>query len=693
MTGIFIPTYGGMIPRKGARELGPIGAQVASNCKLLSGELRSWLQPADVATPSKASQGEVLSIFRMSDGVSDFWLNWLAVVNVARGPVAGDTTQRIFWTGDGEPRMSNLALATTGGTDFPVDWYVMGVYQPTDAPDVTVVGGSGSNTTISHIYTFVTQYGEEGAPSEADETVGKEDGTWQLSMMEAVPPNSGTISGATHSAGVVTVEVDSTRGLRADERVIHASITGMTDLNGTFTVTEVTDSTHYKVALTTAQSYSAGGTWERAAPHNTTSMTRRIYATDATGTYRLVEEIAATLTSLNYQPSTTDLGDAIEQTIGSGGGWYMPPANMTSLIEMPNQMLSGLSGNLVCFCEPGRPHAWPTEYQHATNRDGVALGAYGSTLVVGTRAQPYLLVGTHPSVMTPDKMEAFNEPCLSAQGMSSGPFGVSYSSPSGRVRSTSGGTTVATLDLYTKREWDLVEPDSHIAVVFDNRDFVWYDTGEESGGLVFDWTGQGPVLTSVGTLPTAAWTDPENGRLYIVVDGVIQEWDADTLNQMQRTWKSGIYITPKPVNFGWAKIKADFDSLDDGVDTAAQIAADTAYNEDILDNAETYGTTFSNARGCIGESLINEFWINGSLLVGGLYPNYEDRSLIFKLYAKNSRQTSPELWHTETVTSEEPFRLTTGDKHDEFEVQIEGNVTVYKTAVTETMRELKGIEA
>ena len=67
-----------------------------------------------------------------------------------------------------------------------------------------------------------------------------------------------TITGASHSAGTVTVTATS-HGLGAGDMILIASVVGMTDLNGHFVIDAVATNT-FDVTLTTAQSYSSGGT-------------------------------------------------------------------------------------------------------------------------------------------------------------------------------------------------------------------------------------------------------------------------------------------------------------------------------------------------------------------------------------------------------------------------------------------------
>ncbi len=676
-------TFSGIAPKVAPRLLADVQAQIAANCKLFSGELRSWKRPYKVATPSKAGAGTVKSIFRMTDSAgAEYWLNWLTDVNCVRGPVAGDTSKRICWTGDYEPRISNLALAT-GGADKPYSFYVLGVYMPVTKPTVAPSGGTGAATTRAYVYTFVTPWGEEGAPSPASTvTTGKVDDTWALSGMETAPPNNGTITAATHASGVVTLTADTTRGLRAGERVTHAAVAGMTDLNGTLTVASVVDTTHYTVSLTTAQTYTSGGTWARVAPHNTTGMTKRIYRvlSGTTGAdYQFAAEIPAANTTYNDTIADSALGEVLQSK-----NWYMPPTDMAGLIELPNGVLAAFSKNELCFSEPYRPHAWPSGYRLTTNRDIVGIGAYGSTVAVGTKGQPYVVTGTHPDSMSMERID-LDEPCLSKRGATNMPFGVLYPSPNGMVLIGVGGAVVATAAVLTKGEWASYYPSTLIAREHQGWCFAFYDNGNgDGGGFIFDRSGLGPSLVPTSYFVSAAYTDAETGDLYIVHSGDIKKWDADPNNNMPFDWKSKVYVAPKPINPGASQVFADYAALTDLAAQSAQQTADTAANAAILAGSETWPGQ-SVTRGELGESMLGEVVFAGSLLKGGYAPNYDTRYLQFQLYADNA------LKFTKQLTNNDPFRLPSGYTATDFELRLSGNIDVHSVEVAETVSELGAV--
>lgn len=152
------------------------------------GDLRPWRDPLNVATIPAGRQ----TIYRMGrDTPSDtqFWLSWTGIVHAMRGFITEDTTERTFYTGDGFPKQTDntLALATT---PYPTAWRTLGVPVPTDTPLVTVLSaGTATDTEIRYlVYTYVTDKGEESAPSPVSLPYsGKTDATWTISNLGAPP--------------------------------------------------------------------------------------------------------------------------------------------------------------------------------------------------------------------------------------------------------------------------------------------------------------------------------------------------------------------------------------------------------------------------------------------------------------------------------------------------------------------------
>jgi hypothetical protein len=136
-------SFRGEAPRLTPRALPSNAAQVAINARLQSGDLESWrgmLETASLANDAR-------TIYLLDDA----WLSWESDVDVARGPIAGDTTYRVYLTGPDEydqPRFTNYALATTGSAPYPVTTRPLGVPGPVTEPTL-VIGVDPSPTTFS----------------------------------------------------------------------------------------------------------------------------------------------------------------------------------------------------------------------------------------------------------------------------------------------------------------------------------------------------------------------------------------------------------------------------------------------------------------------------------------------------------------------------------------------------------------
>lgn len=189
----------GTIPGVAANLLPENAAQVAVNCKLVNGNLATQRNNLAVNTPSKA--GEKLSIYKFGN----FWLHWISDVDVIKSAIAGDTTERTYFTENGEMRVTDSTMATPGGTDYPMDWYKVGTPAPTVALTATLIGTADdpddteTMESRSYVYTFLANVGgktEEGPYSPASNIVDWYPGmTTNLSGFPATPVGDYNIIG------------------------------------------------------------------------------------------------------------------------------------------------------------------------------------------------------------------------------------------------------------------------------------------------------------------------------------------------------------------------------------------------------------------------------------------------------------------------------------------------------------------
>jgi hypothetical protein len=718
MTGFKVNNFGGVIPRLGSRLLPKEGAQTAQNVKLFSGELSSWLRTTLVNTPTKG--GSLKSMFRMYSTSTDYWLAWTDDVDVVKGPIAGDTAFKIYYTGDtttatnsaAGPRKTNLALATTGGTDYPHDYLEMGVPAPGSPPLVIGTGGTATTSvTRVYLYTYVTNtasWAEEGPPSALGTGTGKSDAGWVISGL-----STGTTGKYAFSGGI--------------KRIYRA----LTDSAG---------NTNYQLALD------------------------------------------------NVPMATTSTGDAVADgnlgvicpTFAVGvlnSEWVAPPADLSGIIALPNGIMAGFSKNLICFSEPFYPHAWPIRYRLATNFDIISIGFFGQTMIVTTKGFPYAVIGARPDAMSMARIEE-NHPCVSKRSTVSFPFGVAWATPDGLALAGVGGTLNVIEPFMKRDEWRAqCFPETLIAHQFQNTYFGFFNNGSVGLNFVFDRTNQQGPLTFGNYDVQGAWNDPESSKLYLLQNGAIYQWDADSLNKSPFDWKSKTFVFANPLNFGAIQVEADYAAFNDSGAVNAQIAADLAVNTSILGTGEaetapltawaatsSYGTgairksvdgvkmiictvsgtsstveptypstlggtatdgtvrwkriweiqgvTKGDLRGHLVRGYIQQnstdtsgdgpagnrwgFPLRGSLLVGGTYANYDTRSLLLQVYAITTVSTSTgkdtTLVSSQYLTGREPVRLPRGFKSDTWEIRLSGNINVRYFKIAETMNELGRIE-
>lgn len=667
MTGIAIQAFRGTVPRTSNRLLQDNQAQQATNCKLTSGRLDPVKGLGLVHTSVAAL---ITTMYRYRFGAADNWLVWGDVVDVARSPVAQDTLGRFYFTGDGEPRMSTYADAISGSV-YPNAWFTLGVTPPVTAMAITVTGGVGANEDRAYVYTFRTQYGEESGPSPATLKTGKVDGSWDITLMDAAPPNSGTISAAvkdTPLVGQVQVTLNTVFGLSAHEEVTFAGVAGMTDLNGTFKLVSVDTATNkVVVTLATTQTYSAAAdTWTRVAPHNTTGMKKCIYRTVGTNTdYRLVAEIAvANTTYSDTVPATTVSLNAGIATLDT-----LPPLkDMHSLVLLANGVMAGIAGNQVCLSEQGKPYSWPVSNRYSFPGVGVALCAAGNAAIVLTDGFPYVIVASVPEAASLTKIPGDTlAPCIAKRGVVDIGSGAIYPSHDGAYVATTSGVKNITAELFTYDEWQLLKPWTFKAAFQDGDYYAMHDGDDQ--GLIFSLNTAEPLgVVEFNTQVDTLYFNPFDGRLYAAQENLISAWDSDDTKPATLYWTSKEYQLGTPLNFSAAQVHAKFDEV--------QVVDTSIYDANVAILADV-----NNVNGEIACAEIGVYEIAGSALLP--VPESSESFVQFTLI----KETVPVF--TKKLYSSKPFRLPAGFKSEVYALQIASTVPVYSINMAQGMSELK----
>lgn len=592
---IKLSPFGGIAPRTGKRLLPDGFAEIASNLKLQSGELRPLNQPGAVYMPLTPKSAPPETIFRARNGAnSKAWFTWPIDVDCVRVPLATDVESRFCWTGDGPPKMATFTAATTGADNYPVlaSELSLGIPTPQTAPGVSHSGGTGSAATRFYRYTFFSILGEESSPSPVSaEITGKVDGTWAITALDEVPANSGV--------GTATVTRFTNTALKHWLRVGDEVYFGSAPTVAR-TVTALPSATAFDV---TGADISAETSWTRKTPWNTSSMVKRLYrTTGTTGTWQLVNETGIAAATTTYNDTLTDAQIAGDELISEG--WIPPPVGLKGLCVHPSGSLIGFVGNLLCASEPYQPHAWPEDYQLASGYNGVGVAVFGSSVVMATAGMPFVATGVEPASMSGEDVQGMY-PCLSKPSVISVGNGVLYSSLHGLIMVGSQGVGVFTEAWYSRDEWEHLNPDTMACATASGRVYVSYETDEgPTQMLVFD----GPMHTTVSVQPSALYADVSDGELYVGGDDGVLLWDDDTKTALPGQWRSKELVFPSPVNLGAAKI--DFDVAIDPLQRVAILAAidaAIAYNEIVLVTLSPRAITISLANPA-EFSLVNHYF-------------------------------------------------------------------------------------
>lgn len=291
--------------------------------------------------------------------------------------------------------------------------------------------------------------------------------------------------------------------------------------------------------------------------------TKRLYraATGADGSTSFLFVATIAIGTTTYTDTITDanLGEELETE-----DWGLPPANGHSILSLPNGITVMASGNQVCPSAQNRPHAYPSTYRLTTDFDVIGYGAIDTTLVVLTKAFPYLVIGSDPAALSMTKLEApYSCTNKKSIGQVSG-LGVVYSSPDGLVAINGSGVNLITKDLFTREQWQALVPSSIVAFVHDDKYFFFYNTGSVLGGYMIDPVQHGNGLTLIdlsivsgfNNAITAAYSDPITDTLHFIHStNKLATWNSDSTN-LTYTWTSKTYKYPYPVEYSMVQIKA-----------------------------------------------------------------------------------------------------------------------------------------
>jgi hypothetical protein len=391
--------------------------------------------------------------------------------------------------------------------------------------------------------------------------------------------------------------------------------------------------------------------------------------------FQFVGQVPIGTTSVADILTVTQLGQTLPSTF-----YTPPPAGLTGLVEMPNGMLAGFVGNQVWFCEPFHPHAWPVTYMQTVEYPVVGLGVFGNSLFVGTQKNPYLITGTTPSAVSIEKLPII-QACVSKRSIVSDQWGVVYASPNGLLAVGPGVQDIVTQSLFTRDEWQAINPSTLIGVLYNNMYIGFHSNGAAPTSAFVFSRADTPALTTYDFEGNCVFVERSTGSVYAVnqFDNGIYRFDGDPTSTTVFQWQSRMYIMPVPTNFGAIKVSADWSQVLDPVAYANIIAAIQASNAAIW-NANI-GKTLG---GSFNDTPANVYTVDGSI-IAALPPASATSFVTAFLYGDGEQ-----IW-TAGLQSDRISRLPAGIKCSNYQILITGNVAVRKIALGTTVGELNRV--
>lgn len=618
----------GEVPRTGPSVLADNEAQRATNCRVVSGELRPLKQPLKVFTPAN----QPTSLYRISNGSTSQWLTWVNDVNVVPGPIADVTDNRIYYTGDtGGPKKTNFAMASAGTGPWPgatptTDWLYMGVPNPTVAPTLAASGsGTGTAVNRAYVYTWLSTFGslvEESGPSPAANVNWLTGQVINVSALGAPPTSGYNITGIN----------------------LYRTVVG-------------TSSVSYELVATLG------------------------VVTTYTDSLADAAIIGTPLPSLTWQPPPSNLAGLVNIGYGMLAGfvgnqvWISEPYKPHSwplgyMQSFPNNIVGlGTAGPMLIVCTDNNPWLMQGTTPLSMTVTPVSIWepcvskrSIVSNMTGCMYASPNGIVGMSSLIqgVISDKLierEAWQEynPTTMMGAIYDGRYFGFYTMPANGIQPDSATSVLGGRCLM------LDKADSPVRALYVHMDVASF--------------AMAPPLTFLDFYAVGCYTDRQTGNLYAInqQDNCIYQIDGDPINTMTVNWKSKRFIYPAPVSM--AVVQADADYNDPNYSAlAAQIAAIAAANAIIFAAGSTAGMA--------GTNLLDTQTFNGSNMQD-LPEALDVNTFQVLVYSQGV------LLAVYSPQNNEPMRLPGGIQSQVWEVEISNNFPMRSVTLSTSMSELR----
>lgn len=584
MAGFKLNLFSGIRPRMPESLLQSNEATIASNCDFAYGELRNTKGGFEYLSLSNSPSG------LYTDTGLTFY-SWLTDVNAVRSPLANDTNDRLYYTGDGPMKLAfRSGMRVNGGV--PSTSYRVGVPKPTIKPvlatSIDIPDGVRANIVFTvHWESVGVKYQEQvispeilsgetarfTPPAKATETpaaafpVLRMTVNWK-SNNELVFDVYSTNSSFRSSTGLYTLDITKDPGTNVTTYTAHV----------TLTISE-SDKEARAYVYTYANIYNEEG------PPSDYAITTLVPTFDVDVTvvkdnvsdYAPIKEIriyrtpsGADVTDFYFVGSINVLnqsgtlvfndnvdGALLNESLASTDN-YPPHEDLTGLSMLPNGIMAAGRDNELHFSEPYKPWAWPSAYIKTLPHAIIGGIVFGSGAIVTTTQHPYLVSGVSPDAMTVSKINV-DQAGVSKWSIAVVNGIVLYASNDGIVAINGAtGSLVESQRFFTREVWrqkySAGFSSMHFAV-WDGRLVVYSHTGAFVPFMIRFDEAEGNMTELPDFVAKSSFVSPQSDQFYYTNGNTLYQFAGGTIQDA--AWQSAEMVLERPLNFAAAQIVAE----------------------------------------------------------------------------------------------------------------------------------------
>jgi hypothetical protein len=195
MASEFISPFLGVMPRVSPELLESGYAQTASNCNIERGILEPAKSALSLANVMQSGTKTIYWYNRTANGGNGYWFEYSSKVDILRGQIANDSSLRTYIFGSGAPKYTISSIATGGAGPYPSAVRDLGLpipSAPTAAQAFTDPPNGEVKISTAYVITYVSDIGEESAPSVPSNIVDRWDGI--TVYLSSIPVASGAFN-------------------------------------------------------------------------------------------------------------------------------------------------------------------------------------------------------------------------------------------------------------------------------------------------------------------------------------------------------------------------------------------------------------------------------------------------------------------------------------------------------------------